>query len=263
MFEGVPDEASLGQLERLLLPYCAGRIVAIGLQLHGQGVVEFEREQDADACVGKRELLGKVLSITRRETSGGTPTKRRKKSPTKVGHVTSPLASEAAAVAVDHAPAVAEAPPAKKSRAETKREKEKRLNRVGLSYRCGRCGQPKKGHVCNLTDAELLEQQSRIGSGEDEDGFDDEKIGGGGWDLDSEALFKDIKSVLTRPGSAPNEAAGTSSSAVAAPSTSSASGGKASTSGNKAAQSKGAGNAFLALLADLIFLQSPPVLTSL
>ena len=28
------------------------------------------------------------------------------------------------------------------------------LNRVGLSYRCGRCGQPKKGHVCAVADGD-------------------------------------------------------------------------------------------------------------
>ena len=28
-------------------------------------------------------------------------------------------------------------------------DKQKRLYRVGLSYRCGRCGKPKKGHVCD------------------------------------------------------------------------------------------------------------------
>ena len=28
------------------------------------------------------------------------------------------------------------------------KEKERRLNRVGLSYRCGHCGMPKKGHTC-------------------------------------------------------------------------------------------------------------------
>jgi hypothetical protein len=33
-------------------------------------------------------------------------------------------------------------------------KKEARLYRVGLSYRCGRCGQPKKGHVCNVPDGE-------------------------------------------------------------------------------------------------------------
>ena len=30
------------------------------------------------------------------------------------------------------------------------KEKERRLHRVGLSYKCKRCGQPKKGHVCPL-----------------------------------------------------------------------------------------------------------------
>ena len=31
---------------------------------------------------------------------------------------------------------------------EMPKEKERRLNRVGLSYRCKVCGLPKKGHVC-------------------------------------------------------------------------------------------------------------------
>ena len=30
--------------------------------------------------------------------------------------------------------------------------KERRANRVGLLYRCGKCGQPKKGHVCTVVD---------------------------------------------------------------------------------------------------------------
>ena len=29
-------------------------------------------------------------------------------------------------------------------------EKETRPNRVGINYRCGRCGMPKKGHVCDM-----------------------------------------------------------------------------------------------------------------
>jgi len=33
-------------------------------------------------------------------------------------------------------------------------EKQRRVYRVGLSYRCGRCGKPKKGHVCDIPDGE-------------------------------------------------------------------------------------------------------------
>lgn len=33
-------------------------------------------------------------------------------------------------------------------------ERQRRLYRVGLSYRCGRCGKPKKGHVCDIPDGE-------------------------------------------------------------------------------------------------------------
>ena len=38
------------------------------------------------------------------------------------------------------------------------KEKERRLNRVGLSYRCGRCGQPKKGHTC-VGEAEGMDEE--------------------------------------------------------------------------------------------------------
>ena len=33
-------------------------------------------------------------------------------------------------------------------------DKQRRHYRVGLSYRCGRCGKPKKGHVCDQPDGE-------------------------------------------------------------------------------------------------------------
>jgi len=33
-------------------------------------------------------------------------------------------------------------------------EKQRRVYRVGLSYRCGRCGKPKKGHVCDIPEGE-------------------------------------------------------------------------------------------------------------
>ena len=37
---------------------------------------------------------------------------------------------------------------------ETEEEKQRRLYRFGLSYRCGRCGKPKKGHVCDVPEGE-------------------------------------------------------------------------------------------------------------
>jgi hypothetical protein len=104
------------------------------------------------------------------------------------------LAEQADAAAA--AAAAAAAPPAaKKQRAETKQEKERRLNRVGLSYRCGRCGQPKKGHVCNGEGEEGAEGGSGNGSG----ASGAAGAGAGGWALDSESIFKDIKSVLQTP----------------------------------------------------------------
>lgn len=107
-----------------------------------------------------------------------------------------------------------EAPAAKRQRAETKKEKEKRLNRVGLSYRCGRCGLPKKGHVCigtgpgeggadavsvggstNKSPLGSDASETALGSG----GASNDTPPGGSWDLDSDSIFKDIKSVLQTP----------------------------------------------------------------
>jgi len=52
----------------------------------------------------------------------------------------------------EEALALAAAAAAAEAKAEAKREEEKqrRLYRVGLSYRCGRCGKPKKGHICDI-----------------------------------------------------------------------------------------------------------------
>jgi len=41
-------------------------------------------------------------------------------------------------------------------------EKEKRLYRRGLSYRCKRCGQPKKGHVCALAEGAEADAQPEV-----------------------------------------------------------------------------------------------------
>ena len=118
---------------------------------------------------------------------------------------------------------VAQPPPGKKQRAETKKEKEKRLNRVGLSYRCGRCGQPKKGHVCigeggpigapDVAPPAAAAPLASMKMHSPSDGGGSDGLGGdagpasrtppsGGWDLDSESIFKDIKSVLQTPASA-------------------------------------------------------------
>lgn len=104
-----------------------------------------------------------------------------------------------------------------------KKEKERRLNRVGLSYRCGRCGQPKKGHVCNGTVPDGDGDGDDIGGGDNGEKADksdlsaepkepkekkppkrkkdkcESRAGRGGMDLDSDSIFKDIKSVLQTP----------------------------------------------------------------
>ena len=137
-------------------------------------------------------------------------------------------AAAAAAAAVSAAAASA-APAAKRQKMaipanESKIEKERRLNRVGLSYRCGRCGQPKKGHVCNgvgeggelgaedvgllgaaLAPAEPKEKKVKKAKKEKEPKVivsvgDLEDSPTGQWALDSESIFKDIKTVLQTPG---------------------------------------------------------------
>ncbi|KAL3927130.1 MAG: hypothetical protein SGPRY_002967 [Prymnesium sp.] len=171
------------------------RILMISLHECGKGVVEFEHERDADSCTGTRHLSAKPIRLKRFEPSEKTPLKRQKRWTFPNRETTT--AAENKVVARDTgSTASQESLQTKKGRAETKREKARRLNRVGLSYRCGRCGQPKKGHVCHLAEGETWDGQTAAGVKEPE--FD-EKPKSLSWDLDSEALFKDIKSVLSKP----------------------------------------------------------------
>ena len=80
------------------------------------------------------------------------------------------------------------------------------LNRVGLSYRCGRCGQPKKGHVCAVADgvespgmladspAELAPavtpEPAAAPSSAAAAAAAAARRGEPGWDLGSDAIFK-------------------------------------------------------------------------
>ena len=89
------------------------------------------------------------------------------------------------------------------------------LNRVGLSYRCGRCGQPKKGHVCAVADGDESPGMLADSPAELAPAVTPEpaaapsaaaaaaaaaRRGEPGWDLGSDAIFKDMKSVLTKSG---------------------------------------------------------------
>ena len=47
---GLPIDASLGDLEGIILPRISGRIAAIGLRPEGTAVIEFARMADAGAC---------------------------------------------------------------------------------------------------------------------------------------------------------------------------------------------------------------------
>ena len=135
---GVPGSARLGEIEGMLLPEIQQRIIMIEVQ-GTTALIEFESERDADACVGECQLREATVQVERHEGGVLTPSR---------------------------------AP--KRVKPESKADKEKRLNRVGLSYRfaparpavlcappavltcgilftparCGRCGLPKKGHVC-------------------------------------------------------------------------------------------------------------------
>ena len=120
----LPADLRLGDIESLLLPLCAAqRLVAIELQHSPDmqsipgAVVEFATEADAAACAGQRELKGMAVELTVRHN---TPFKRTRDGDDGSGG----------------------------SRRRGSEDKERRLNRVGLSYTCGICGKPKKGHVC-------------------------------------------------------------------------------------------------------------------
>lgn len=95
----VPTRTLLGEIEGALLPECTQRILAIEVH-NDSALVEFESERDADACVGECQLHDSTVQVERHEGGILTPNK-----------------------------------PVKRPKAENKADKEKRLNRVGLSYR--------------------------------------------------------------------------------------------------------------------------------
>lgn len=96
---GVPGQALLGEIEGMLLPEIQQRIIMIEVQ-GTTALVEFESERDADACVGECQLREATVQVERHEGGVLTPSR---------------------------------AP--KRVKPDNKAEKEKRLNRVGLSYR--------------------------------------------------------------------------------------------------------------------------------
>ena len=77
---------------------------------------------------------------------------------------------------------------------ESKVEKERRLNRVGLSYRCKVCGLPKKGHVCLGEGADGSSVETGSGKRKEAERKKSEEDNGM-WD--AAALLSDIRSVVS------------------------------------------------------------------
>lgn len=166
----VPKGVRLAEVEALLLPLCSqGPILAIG-RLDGRILVEFDAEDDASACVGQHMLRGAAVTI-------------------ELGEPVDPAD-------VDFAGAYADSSGFK---GESKKDKERRLNRVGLSYRCGRCGQPKKGHVCMLGDEGEGDPVSATVTLPTGRLTPPPPSSAAGWDLESESIFKEMKHVLHPP----------------------------------------------------------------
>lgn len=166
----VSSNVRLGDIETLLLPFCTrGRIMSVGRQSSWESaLVSFEDEQDAIACLGEIQMGYTTVTVSEYNPDAMVEVNSGSK---------------------------------RKSMAESKREKERRMNRVGLSYRCGKCGAPKKGHVCMLggSDDEGGEEgeegdRSPRGSPFPEDS--PEIIVAAEEDIDGDALFKDVKAVL-------------------------------------------------------------------
>ena len=94
---------------------------------------------------------------------GPTPTKNKENAradmPEDGDIMNAEVASETTMVAMDDVPSILSAPDGMISNGTSapesplggsKKEKERRVYRVGLSYACKHCGQPKKGHKCTL-----------------------------------------------------------------------------------------------------------------
>lgn len=163
-----PHGATLGEVEALLLPLLTrGRILAIG-RLDDRMVVEFSAPEDAADVVGTHRLRGAAVAV-------------------ELADAADPDGDDDPGEDDDGM-----------SRSESRRDKEKRMNRVGLSYRCSRCGQPKKGHVCLLEDGGAPVHRVNSDYPARAPGLTPADLHTGrasppstGWDLQSETLFEE------------------------------------------------------------------------
>lgn len=144
--EGLPIGASLGSLEALMLPLCTGPIIAIGRTGHTTALLEFSSADDASTCSGNHKLLGHTVTVQRRDAALAAAAAQAQ-APDSHPDEGEDEEIDGQGKKADGA-ASANGSAQKRQKTESKREKERRLNRVGLSYRCGKCGQPKKGHIC-------------------------------------------------------------------------------------------------------------------
>tara|TARA_B100000524_G_C23636719_1_gene365188 strand:+ start:66 stop:1121 length:1056 start_codon:yes stop_codon:yes gene_type:complete len=135
--DNLPVGVTLGSIEALMLPLCSAPIIAIGRTALTTALIEFSFADDAEACCGNHKLLGNTINVQRRRLA-----------PAAVKNGAAANGAFCPTVPADKD----EANSLTRQRSQTSKisaeEKERRLNRVGLSYRCGKCGQPKKGHIC-------------------------------------------------------------------------------------------------------------------
>ena len=157
---GLPTPLPLiGDVELVFREWCRHRVWRIEVR-DTKAIIDVHPD-DASSCIaGVTHIAGKQIQVNVIEPgsagSEGGNSKKRQRSPAPSSD--SPGAKEAK---VDSAAATATvAKEATKTAAQREKEKkaeeerQRRQYRVGLSYRCGRCGMPKKGHVCSNPDGD-------------------------------------------------------------------------------------------------------------
>jgi len=104
---------------------------------------------DVSSCLSIQQICGQQVHVCLHE--GGTHVAKRQR----------PLvASDGEDTQIQEDLTARDLPPKSHAQREKERkaeeERQRRAYRVGLSYRCGRCGKPKKGHVCDVPDGEEI-----------------------------------------------------------------------------------------------------------
>ncbi|KAL3918886.1 MAG: hypothetical protein SGPRY_005836 [Prymnesium sp.] len=144
-----PPLPSIGEVELVFRECCRYRIWRIELR-DSTAVVDVHPD-DVSSCIERvKQIAGQQVTVDVQLSPSEGIALGRKRQHTRI--LDSGTAEGAIQKVAKESASISSVEQEKEQKAEE--ERQRRAYRVGLSYRCGRCGKPKKGHVCDVADGE-------------------------------------------------------------------------------------------------------------